>query len=43
MAVEEQSLILLREQLGAVQHIRRELTKKDQLINQLKLQVTVRF
>jgi hypothetical protein len=37
--VEEQGLLLLREQLGAVHNIRRELEKKEQQIQTLKLQL----
>jgi SMC interacting uncharacterized protein involved in chromosome segregation len=37
--VEEQSLLILREQLTAVQQIRRELEKKDAQLQALKLQV----
>jgi EAL domain-containing protein (putative c-di-GMP-specific phosphodiesterase class I) len=40
LAVEEHSLLLLREQLGAVQHIRRELERKDAQISNLKVQLT---
>jgi len=40
LAVEEQSLEVLREQLLAVQHIRRELERKDDQIASLKLKLT---